>query len=190
MCSLPKHAPPYRTGGGFSNSESSGKLRCRYLWILPYLQDLFPCEFCSAMAFSVMGATKDYSFGTSIKSILFVPPDPKVGGIYTHLIVAIRAVVAYTHSIWNRSEMEHPACDMRPNLSVFSAPLSQVSIASKHSTNPDPTTICNSHFAEKSCWKGWGKSLLSKILGGNVATHSSVFCAFGLQAQRAFSLCG
>lgn len=115
---------------------------------------------------------------------------PKMGRIDASSVVTSRAVVKDMESFWNGTVMHNPRGLVGANrFSAFSAFAADETVPiGTGASRPQPAGISLLDFGPKSLWKVFRQALRSKVLQGNL-DHSSVLCAVGLQARRAFSFC-
>lgn len=140
--------------------------------------DFIYVKFCKLMA-------RLSALSTAIFVVVFSGSKPKVIWSNASRVVAF---VKDAFSVWNRTPKQYPRSNVGENASsVGQSRVNPPISISGYPRHPEPATIGYSNLGPESTWKSDGKLLRRQIFASNLV-HSSVICAFGVQARRAFSL--
>jgi len=187
---LPRFHSNAEINGSWANAESyckapngfsQGEFRSANSYCIPG-------QLVAWVIFSVKMAMSSCAFFIHVLVVLGLCSKPKVSRINTRRVVSTGAVVQYKKPFWYWAYVQNPRRSLGRNRSGFVKPFVYFPMAKiRFSGSPNPTRLGFSNLGPKSFGKTWGKTLLCQVLRGNL-DHSSLSCAVGLLAHRAFSL--
>ncbi len=149
---------------------------------------IFPFEFCEMVALSIECLTPIPAFSYFIIGVILMISKPEVCRIYAGRTVSVGTVVENEHTGWDRPEVQNPRSSVGQYLISAWGANPDCSVATVNCIcRPQPARFSHSNLTEKPFWKVFRKTLRAQVISRNL-DHSSVLCAFGLQARRAFSL--
>jgi hypothetical protein len=125
------------------------------------------------------------SFSNAVSHVVLFCSNPQVVRSNTLGIVAL---VEHAFSFWHWPVVQYPRGDMGEYEFVSNSSSKPSVTVMGSSSRPNPTGFGFVNSGEPSNTKGFGKTLRCQIFGRKLDTHWLIICAFGLQAQRAFSL--
>ncbi len=151
-------------------AKLSGDIKCSDF------SDLWPRQFGKIILFSCANWWGNrHAFISRILIIIVPRSKEQVVRVNTCPVVTSGAVVAHTHSFWNRTPKQNPRCAVgKDSASVFTAN-ANASIAVNQGRYPNPApngATGEINLSHEPFGKGQGKTLRSEIIGISIWLHN------------------